>query len=174
MHRTWKVLLGLAGGLAWNSAALAQAAQPSSLPAGTAAPPTHLGRWVTDGGKSHVDVIACGPAICANIVWLKEPNDAKGRPLTDGNNDNARLRSRPILGLSLFEGMRPARPAGWSGKIYNPEDGGTFDVKVWLDGANLLKIKGCVLFVCETHTWQRLPPEGPAPATAGAPARKVQ
>lgn len=119
------------------------------------------GAWMTEDDKSKVEVGDCGTpggtGLCAKIIWLKDPNDAKGRPLTDGNNENASLHKRPILGLPLFEGMKPKSTGTWTGRIYNPEDGGTFDVTVWLASANRLVIKGCVLFVCETHAWTRAP-----------------
>ena len=133
-------------------------------PGPAAAGPTvapHLGIWSTDGGKSLVEVKECPPGICANIVWLRDPNDAKGKPLHDGYNKAPTMRARPILGLPLFENMKPAK-AGWAGKVYNPEEGEWFGVDVWLAGADKLNIKGCVLFICETHTWikakdQKLP-----------------
>ena len=120
---------------------------------------------MTDGGKSRVEVADCGPQICARIVWLKDPNDEKGKPLQDGYNKSAQMRNRPILGLPLFDGMRPAK-AGWEGKVYNPEEGEWFDVNVWMAGPDKLSIKGCVLFICETHNWLRA--TSPVPPATGA------
>ena len=122
---------------------------------------------MTEGGKSRVEVSDCGPQICARIVWLKDPNDDKAKPLHDGYNKNTQLRNRPILGLALFENMRPSK-TGWEGKVYNPEEGDWFDVDVWLAAPDKLSIKGCVLFFCETHAWTRT--DAPMPATAGASA----
>jgi uncharacterized protein (DUF2147 family) len=173
-HAMMRVLTGLGIVLAIATASHAQssavAPQPARPPAGVGAAPAAVasplaGYWRTDGGKSQVLVTDCGGNVCANIVWLKEPNDKAGRPLRDANNENPKLRARPILGLPLFEGMRPAQN-GWSGRIYNPEDGGTFNVTLSLAAANQLKIKGCVLFVCETHTWTR-DAEAAAPAASG-------
>jgi uncharacterized protein (DUF2147 family) len=152
-------------------------AQPAQRPAATAAPVAapkapHLGPWLTEGAKSRVEVTDCGPTICAKIVWLKDPNDDAGKPLRDGNNKSATLRSRPILGLPLFENMRPAK-SGWEGRVYNPEEGEWYDVTVWLVG-DKLNIKGCVLFVCETHPWTRAPAVAAAPAPQAAPAKRTQ
>jgi uncharacterized protein (DUF2147 family) len=136
--------------------------------AAPAAVPSHRGQWFTEGGKSRVEVGDCGPQICATIVWLKEPNDEKGKPLHDGYNKRAQLRSRPILGLPLFEGMRP-NGKGWIGKVYDPEEGDQYDdVSVWQSAPDTLSIKGCVLFICQTHAWQRAPAIG-LPAAAAAP-----
>ena len=81
--------------------------------------PSHRGQWMTEGGKSRVEVSDCGPQVCAKIVWLKDPNDDKGKPLHDAYNKNTQMRNRPILGLPLFENMRPAR-AGWEGRSTIP------------------------------------------------------
>jgi uncharacterized protein (DUF2147 family) len=131
--------------------------------------PTHRGQWMTEGGKSRVEVSDCGPQICAKIVWLKDPNDDKGKPLHDGYNKNTPLRNRPILGLPLFDNMRPAK-AGWEGKVYNPEEGDWFDVTVWLASPDKINIKGCVLFICETHNWTRAATTGQAAAGPAAGA----
>jgi uncharacterized protein (DUF2147 family) len=149
--------------------------QPQTRSAAPGAPPqpatpTHHGLWQTEGGKSRVEVADCGPGICATIVWLREPTDARGRPLHDANNKVAQLRSRPILGLPLFETMRPTR-SGWIGRVYDPEEGDAYDdVSVWLSAPDRLSLKGCVLFVCQTHHWTRVASGPPAPAsTAGVP-----
>lgn len=116
---------------------------------------TPVGIWVTDGGKSRVQVTDCGGLLCSNIVWLRDPNDKRGRPWTDQLNKQVALRGRPIVGLELFRDMRPVGRAAWKGRIYNPEDGDSYDVTLTLVRADRIAIKGCVLFVCETHVWMR-------------------
>jgi uncharacterized protein (DUF2147 family) len=112
-----------------------------------------IGIWVTEGGKSRVQVSDCGGALCANIIWLRDPNDKRGRPWTDQLNNNVSLRGRPIIGLELFRNMRPVSRLAWKGRIYNPEDGDSYDVTLTLVRPDRISIKGCVLFVCETHHW---------------------
>lgn len=114
-----------------------------------------IGIWVTDGGKSRVQVSDCGGTLCANIIWLRDPNDKRGRPWTDQLNNNVSLRGRLIVGLELFRNMRPAGRLAWKGRIYNPEDGDSYDVTLTLARPDRIAIKGCVLFVCETHHWVR-------------------
>jgi uncharacterized protein (DUF2147 family) len=133
---------------------VAMALVGASTIAGFAVDP--IGTWLTDEGKATVRVTDCGGALCASIVSLKEPNDPQtGRPKTDGNNVDASKRNRPIVGLQILMGLRPQGASKWSGQVYNPEDGKTYDATVVLEGANVLKVQGCVLFICETHTWKR-------------------
>jgi uncharacterized protein (DUF2147 family) len=114
------------------------------------------GTWLTDESKAMVRVSDCGGALCASIVSLKEPNDPQtGRPKTDANNVDASKRNRPIVGVQILMGLRPQGANKWSGQVYNPEDGKTYDATVVMEGANVLKVQGCVLFLCETKTWTR-------------------
>jgi uncharacterized protein (DUF2147 family) len=115
-----------------------------------------IGTWLTDEGKATVRVTDCGGALCASIVSLREPNDPQtGRPKTDTHNVDASKHNRPIVGLQILMGLRPQGANKWAGQVYNPEDGKTYDATVVLEGANVLKVQGCVLFICETHTWTR-------------------
>ena len=159
---------GVLGWMGLSTAALTQAPAAAPAPAAALAKAPHLGQWSTEGGKSLVEVTECAPGICANIVWQKDPNDEAGKPLRDGYNKNTQMRTRAILGLPLFENMRPAKN-GWEGRIYNPEEGEWYDVNVWLAGPDKINIKGCVLFICETHPWTR----AVAPAAAMSPAAQA-
>src|SRR5436853_2938192 len=85
------------------------------------------GIWLTQAGDARVRVSKCGGGICGVIVWLREPIDAAtGRPQIDDKNPNPALKTRPVIGLPLFSGMRPSGPNKWSGQIYNADDGGTY------------------------------------------------
>jgi uncharacterized protein (DUF2147 family) len=60
-----------------------------------------------------------------------------------------------MIGLALFNGMRPSGPDRWSGQIYNADDGGTYASNVSLAGADALKVEGCVGAFCGSETWSR-------------------
>ena len=66
-----------------------------------------------------------------------------------------RRRRHCRASLRLRVGLRPQGANKWSGQIYNPEDGKTYDATVVLESPNVLKVQGCVLFICETRTWTR-------------------
>ena len=112
------------------------------------------GTWFSDKGS--MSVTNCGGGLCATIASLKEPNDPRtGRPKTDSENADPGKRNRPLVGVQVFTGMQPQGPNKWSGRLYNSEDGKTYDATVFLEGANTLKMQGCVLFVCQTRTLTR-------------------
>ena len=114
------------------------------------------GIWLTQAGDAKVRVSKCGGGICGVIVWLKDPiNPATGKPQVDDKNPNPNLAKRPIIGLSLFRGMRRSGPGKWSGQIYNADDGKTYASTVSVAGPGTLRVEGCVGTFCGGEDWTR-------------------
>jgi uncharacterized protein (DUF2147 family) len=129
-------------------------AAPSAQAQGVSEP---AGIWQTQAGDARVKISKCGGGICGVIVSLREPIDpATGRPQVNNKNPNPALKSRPIVGLPLFSGMRPVGPGKWSGPIYNADDGGTYASSVAVAGADTLRVEGCVGALCGGETWTRV------------------
>ena len=121
----------------------------------TAGEPT--GVWLTQSGDARVKVSKCGGGLCAVIVWLKDPiNAATGKPEVDDKNPNPALAKRPMIGLSLFSGMRPAGPNKWSGQIYNADDGKSYESHISVSSPDTLRVEGCVGALCGGETWTRV------------------
>src|SRR5438067_9486389 len=126
---------------------------PSAHAQGTGEP---VGVWLTQAGDARVKISKCGGGICGVIVWLREPIDpATGRPQVDDKNPNPALKTRPVIGLPLFSGMRASGPNKWSGQIYNADDGGTYASSVSMAGSDSLRVEGCVGALCGGETWTR-------------------
>ena len=122
-----------------------------------AADPT--GIWLTQTGNSRIRVADCGGALCGTIIWLKEPNDPDtGKPKTDKNNSDAAKRSRPLIGVQIVLGMKPAGADKWSGQVYNAEDGKTYSGNLTYSGGNALQLQGCALggLVCKGQAWTKV------------------
>ena len=102
------------------------------------------GIWAKEDGSAKMEVKKCGRGICSKIVWLKNPEDLRGRPLRDARNENTSMRDRPIIGLPLFANMVAIDFSTWQGSVYNPEEGKIYtDVKVTLASRNQIVLKGC-------------------------------
>jgi uncharacterized protein (DUF2147 family) len=117
-----------------------------------------VGTWLTEGGRSRVRVAPCGSALCGTVVSLNEPNDPQtGKPKVDKNNSDASKRSRPLIGVAILLGGKPAGPNKWVGQVYNAEDGKTYDGTLTEVSPTSLKLEGCALagFVCKSQTWTR-------------------
>lgn len=138
-------------------AAAACAAAILSCPAAQGASAGDVGGiWLTQAGDARVRVGRCGSGLCGTVVWLRDPIDsATGKPQVDDKNENPALRRRPIIGLSLFIGMRAAGPKKWSGRIYNADDGKTYASTVTLQEGDKLDVQGCVGSLCGSETWSR-------------------
>jgi uncharacterized protein (DUF2147 family) len=124
-----------------------------------AAAASAVGEWVTEGDKARVKIEPCARSaeqLCGTITWSYRPADAPPGPLLDVNNGDPALRTRPILGLPLLEGFRPAGTDAWDGGIiYDPEGGKVYKSKLRLKGLDTLEVDGCVLFFCQSQTWSR-------------------
>ena len=115
------------------------------------------GTWLTEGGKSHVEIRLCGEELCGRIVWLREPHNEDGSVKLDTNNKDEALRSRGILGLELLSGFAAGGEGPWEGgRIYNPENGKTYRSNLRLKNADTLRVSGCVFIFCETQVWTRV------------------
>jgi uncharacterized protein (DUF2147 family) len=114
------------------------------------------GIWLTEAGDAKVRVSKCGAGICGVIVWLRDPiNPATGKPEVDDKNPNPALAKRPMIGLTLFSGMRPTGPNRWSGQIYNADDGRSYASNISVSGPDSLRVEGCVGALCGGETWSR-------------------
>ena len=127
------------------------------LAGGAAAPEPHdvYGDWYTPERDSVVRIHDCGDGSpCGTVVWL-DPETAQ--VIHDEHNDDAALRGRPILGVTLLSGFEAA-PKGWRrGVIYNPGDGNSYRARVRRLDADTLEVKGCVGPICKGMRWARRP-----------------
>jgi uncharacterized protein (DUF2147 family) len=119
-----------------------------------AAEPT--GTWLTQDGDAQIRINKCDALMCGTIVWLRDAVDsATGKPPVDGHNPDPAKRSRKILGITIFA-MAPDGTGAYSGSIYNTDDGGTYQAKITLPGADQLEIKGCAGPFCSSESWSRV------------------
>ncbi|MFE1602840.1 DUF2147 domain-containing protein [Methylobacterium sp. ID0610] len=123
----------------------------TSIPARAADP---VGLWRTPRHNGLVEIMKCGGGLCGRIVSSDDIQNDPG--LKDVNNPVASLRARPIKGLTVLTGFSGG-PTEWvGGKIYNVEDGKTYSGTISFDGADALKLKGCLVApICGTQHWTR-------------------
>lgn len=111
--------------------------------------------WKTDQGGL-VTFERCGEFICGFISSLAP--DHEGAPPLDIHNPDPTLSQRALLGLRIFWDFTAASDRKWrGGKIYNTDDGKTYDSKLAIPEDGRLKMKGCVLFFCQSRIWTAAP-----------------
>jgi uncharacterized protein (DUF2147 family) len=61
-----------------------------------------------------------------------------------------------MIGLPLFNDMRPTAPSQWAGRIYNADDGRFYASNIAMTGPTTLRVEGCVGALCGGETWKKI------------------
>ncbi len=111
-----------------------QAPAPATTAAQSANSP--LGMWLTEEKEGKVRIEQCGANLCGYSV------DAK-------SNQN---------GEKVLINMKPAKDSKWTGRIFDPNTGSTYDSTIALKGSDNLRVQGCAFggMFCGGQTWSRL------------------
>ncbi len=108
-----------------------------------------IGKWVTEGGDSQVEIYQSGDKLNGKIVWLR-----KGDGQLDVHNPDKNLQSRKLMGINILTGLTKKKDKWEGGRIYNPKNGKNYKCSIWLDG-DKLKVRGYIAMFYETQTWTR-------------------
>jgi hypothetical protein len=110
-----------------------QAAAPaaSTLPSGN----SPLGVWLTEEKEGKVRIEACGVNLCGYSVDKK-------------SNQN---------GEQVLINMKPGKDK-WSGRIFDPNSGSSYDSTIALKNTDTLRVQGCAFggMFCGGQTWTRV------------------
>jgi len=133
-----------------------------------------LGEWLVKDGYAQVRVDNCGGAIWGVISWEAKPG---GR---DNENPDPALRGRPVLGMPILLDMKEKTVSNWGtkeqrwvGHVYNSENGKMYDANIKLQSPNVMRMEGCLAFICMGQDWTRVAGTTAAPQSKG-PAPKAQ
>jgi uncharacterized protein (DUF2147 family) len=121
--------------------------------------PSPAGVWLHPNQRIQVEIAPCGDRLCGRLIWFKWPNDAQGLPLVDLKNPDPALRSRPLLGLQILEGLRRTGDRKWEdGSIYNPDDGTVYRTTMSLQDDGSMRVRAFVLLPIfgQTLIWTRV------------------
>jgi uncharacterized protein (DUF2147 family) len=112
-----------------------QAATPAPATTATASSNSPLGIWLTEEKEGKVRIEPCGVNLCGYSV------DAK-------TNQN---------GEKVLINMKAAKDK-WTGRIYDPNSGSTYDSTIALKGSDNLRVQGCAFggMFCGGQTWTRV------------------
>jgi uncharacterized protein (DUF2147 family) len=132
----------------------------TAMPAFAADP---SGEWLVADHTARIRVERCADGYWGSIAWEQAPG-------IDRNNPDPSRRGRPLLGSPILLSMKPEETNKWEGKVYNPKDGGYYSASIKLEGANELRLQGCMLIFCSGETWTRVPDTGHATTGAAATA----
>ncbi len=105
-----------------------------------------VGIWWNDIKTSKIKVEKKDGKYIGTIVYLIPEKYFNGEPEKDGKNPDQALRNRSLLNLQILNGLTyNADDKEWAGgMIYDPKSGKTYDCFVWLEGKDILQLKGFV------------------------------
>jgi uncharacterized protein (DUF2147 family) len=118
------------------------------------------GVWLTDDKEGAIEIRPCGENRCGRIAWMKDPKGEDGRPPVDRNNPDPNLRARPICGLQIISGLKPQADGSWGqGRVYDPDSGKTYDIKIRRETAGTVRATGYMGFELfgQSMEWRRAP-----------------
>jgi len=102
------------------------------------------GTWYNEEKSGKIQFFKQGDKIFGKIVWLKDPND-NGKPRTDRENPDAKLKSRPLVGLVNLKNFSQTSKTTWEGgEVYDPKNGKTYSCKMTLSSPTRLDVRGFI------------------------------
>jgi uncharacterized protein (DUF2147 family) len=117
------------------------------------------GIWLVQSKDAKVRIGPCpghADQLCGEIAWIQSPRAEDGRPKSDENNPDPKLRKRAIVGMTLIRDFRSTGPGRWEGgRIYDPHSGKTYASKLRASEDGTLKVDGCVMMFCQTQVWTK-------------------
>lgn len=118
------------------------------------------GIWWNDIKSSKIKVEKKEGKYIGTIVYIIPEKYVNGEPGKDDKNPDPKLRGRSNLNLQILSGLAyNATDKEWTnGTIYDPKVGKTYDCYVWLEGKDILQLKGFVAgirMLGRKSTWTR-------------------
>jgi uncharacterized protein (DUF2147 family) len=138
-----------------RTAMIAAAVLGASAAAAPAFAADVTGLWATPGSGGQVEISRCGNSLCGKLVTSDHIKTNPG--LKDIKNKDESQRGRTLKNLQMLYDFSGG-PTKWTGgKVYNPEDGGTYSGTIELLSNTELKLKGCIVApLCKTQKWTRI------------------
>ena len=118
-----------------------------------------VGQWksiddLTGESKSVVEIYKVGTKYFGKIVKVLREKDKNALcEKCKGNN-----YKKPVLGMIIIKDLVQDENNFKDGEILDPENGKTYDCKIWVDknNNNLLNVRGYIGFLFRTQKWIRV------------------
>ena len=111
---------------------------PAPAPAAATMKPANspLGVWLTEQKEGQIRIEQCGANLCGYAVDAKSSQNRE----------------------QILINMKPDKDSKWSGRIFDPKSGSTYDSTIALKGSDSLRVQGCAFggMFCGGQTWSRL------------------
>ncbi|HTV84528.1 MAG TPA: DUF2147 domain-containing protein [Dyella sp.] len=161
--------------IAWVLLLLAGAIAPAAADDGVDDLPAAsgiVGDWLVESRDAVIRIERVGDQYQGTILWQLHdtygPQDGpelNGKIVTDRNNPDPALRGQPLTGLHLLKGLHyDMADNKWvGGRVYNSENGKTYNCIVRLRGPDRLVLRGYIgiSLLGGNTTWTRVTMKSP-------------
>ena len=117
------------------------------------------GKWLTAKKDGWIEIRLTEDGPIGIIAGSPDDPNNEKPPRRDSENPDPALRDRSLLGVTIMQGFVPDGSGKWKGgKIYDPDNGKTYNCKLTLADANTVKLRGYlgVSLFGRTETWTRV------------------
>lgn len=116
-----------------------------------------LGTWYNTEKSAKIEILKSGSKYMGKIIWV-DPKGRDPKTILDSKNSDPNLQKRPIMGLTILDGLSFKSGAWEGGKIYDPESGKTYSCELKLKNKEILEVKGYLGFswVGKTVEWTKI------------------
>jgi len=98
-----------------------------------------IGTYMTEGSKGKVVIERAGGTYNGKLVWSKTEG------ALDKNNPVKAEQSKKLVGKTILTGFKYAGKGVWDGgKIYDPENGKTYNCKITLKSDGNITVRGFI------------------------------
>lgn len=110
-----------------------------------------FGNWLTDDRSGIVKIGPCGQKLCGKIIRVLDPK----APANDINNPDPQGQLKPLIGTAVLRNFIRSGSEWKDGRAYDPKAGKSYHSKLKLMNNGMLKVTGCILFLCRSRYWTR-------------------
>jgi uncharacterized protein (DUF2147 family) len=105
-----------------------------------------IGIWLVGDKEAKVELYQNGEYLEGKIVWLKEPNEADGKPKVDVKNSDKKLATRPVMNMVFLTGFKKEKGENkWvDGSVYDAKTGNNYHGWIKMIDEKNIKLRGYV------------------------------
>ncbi len=115
------------------------------------------GLWLSEDKRCKAEIYEKNGKYHGKITWLYEQVDPDtGKPKLDKNNPDPAKQGRQLIGLHVLRDFVYREGFWQDGYVYNPRTGKTYTCEVWLEGKDVLVLRGYRGIIYHTEKWTRV------------------
>ena len=116
-----------------------------------------VGVWLSENKRLKVEVYGSNKKYFGKILWQYEKIDPEtGKPKLDKENPDPAKRNRPLIGLQVLKDFEFKDGFWKNGYVYNSQNGKTYSCEIWMEGKDVLVLRGYWGLVYHTERWTRV------------------